>query len=225
MCLNQRQQRRLQCEQQQQQRWRKKINFILECLKELIRNFTIIVCRCHRVNPTVLFYHHDGKLHQVKADRSTKKRMEKRTKEANEMRRRNDENLLISAHYLKHCITKMRSLPLVFDQYVCELHFPHFLSFHSLFPSFRCFAADFSFGWLFAFAFAFFNFILDSVDQSSWVDSTDKSLIDHEFQLTSSQEYRFCAYFKMLVFHLPFHFRSILRCANIIYFQHECQPH
>lgn len=111
------------------------------------------------------------KLHQEKTDNSKAERQNK-TKEANEMRRRNDENLLISAHYSKHCITKTRSLRSSLTN-ICKLHFPHF-------PSFRFFILffvlqTFSFGWLFA--LAFFNFVLESGQLG--MEATNKSLIDY----------------------------------------------
>lgn len=131
------------------------------------------------------------------------------TKATNEMRRRNDENLLISAHYSKHCITKavcslrssltdiLVSCSCVFCCCCCcsQCFFPHlrfsFLSsfvdggggvFHSM---------DFSFGWLFA--FVFFNFILKSA--SRVVANKGTLMIDHKsiaiFPFTPGENFNF----------------------------------
>lgn len=161
----------------------KKINFILQCLKELIRNFTIIMCRCHWWTwdhililcvPSERKIEASTRSSKVKcgADKEQKSTQQQKKRTTNEKRRRNDGNLLISAHYSKHCITKMRSLRSSLTDISCifSMTVSSSLPFRSSLPSLLCsltLAAlavvriqmqTFSFGWLDA--FVFFNFVL-----------------------------------------------------------------
>lgn len=115
----------------------KRINFILQCLKELIRNFTIIMCRCHwwtrpgfTVAAVCCWFQAAGKIAPTTQDnsngnRTTNRQARKKTEKKQQRNKSNEWNAkkkwwksfnlctLFETLYNKSCM----QLTFVFDRY------------------------------------------------------------------------------------------------------------